>query len=420
MLSHLRRVLPVLAILAGIGLPFVVASCDKVPLLAPTGTVINLFATANSVSLNSQVNIVATAIENGVDVGSGSGSTGTAGAGTPVQNGTLISFTTTIGTIEPAEARTHNGQVTVKLVTGAQSGTATITAYSGGASKTLQVRVGTAAAGTIQLTANPQTLGPGGGASIISATVTDEGGAPVSGVPVTFSADNGTLSPPTATTNDSGIATTTLTTSQKATVTANVAGKTAEVTVNLNPRTGITLTGPTTSVAAGVPASFTVGVGSTANIKNVTIDFGDGSKESLGALSGQTTVQHTYTTSGTFSVRATAVDASGFSETVATSITILPGQPPAVTITASNSSPTIGETVLLTATVNGATSSILKYDWNFGAGAVTPTAETTGNQVTVTYNTAGTKIITVTVTQATGPIGTGQTAIVVQAGGGGH
>ena len=418
MLSHIRRSLPLLAVVAGIALPFVVTSCDKVPLLAPTGTVINLFATANTVSLNSEVSIVATAIENGVDVGSGSGSTGTAGAGTAVQNGTLISFTTTIGSIEPSEARTHNGQVTVKLVTGSQSGTATITAYSGGASKTLQIKVGTAAAGTIQVTANPQTLGPSGGTSTITATVTDEGGAPVSGVPVTFSADNGTLSPPTSTTNGSGVATTTLTTSQKATVTANVAGKTADVTVNLNPRTGVTLTGPTTPVAAGVPVSFTVGVAATSNIRDVTVDFGDGSRESLGALSGQTTVQHTYDSSGTFSVRATASDASGFSEQVATSVTILPAQPPAVTITASNSSPTIGETVLLTATVNGATSSILKYDWNFGAGAVTPTAETTGNQVTVSYTSAGTKIITVTVTQATGPIGTGQTAIVVQSGGG--
>src|SRR5574338_1007652 len=138
MLSHLRRSLPLLAVVAGIALPFVVASCDKVPLLAPTGTVINLFATANTVSLNSEVSIIATAIENGVDVGSGSGSTGSSGAGTPVQNGTLISFTTTIGSIEPSEARTHNGQVTVKLVTGTQSGTATVTAYSGGASKPLQ------------------------------------------------------------------------------------------------------------------------------------------------------------------------------------------------------------------------------------------------------------------------------------------
>jgi len=69
--------------------------------------------------------------------GSGTGGTTTTsrtGAGTPVQNGTLITFTTTIGRIEPSDARTHNGQVTVKLITSGTSGLATITAYSGGAS----------------------------------------------------------------------------------------------------------------------------------------------------------------------------------------------------------------------------------------------------------------------------------------------
>ena len=51
-----------------------------------------------------------------------------------MQNGTLISFTTTLGRIEPSEARTQNGQVRVKFIPNGQSGPATITAFSGGAS----------------------------------------------------------------------------------------------------------------------------------------------------------------------------------------------------------------------------------------------------------------------------------------------
>ncbi len=70
--------------------------------------------------------------------------------------------------------------------------------------------------------------------------------------------------------------------------------------------------------------------------------------------------------------------------------------------------------MILTATVQGATSTILRYEWNFGAGAVPATAETTGNRATVTYTTAGTKVITVRVVQATGPSGEGTTAIVVR------
>ena len=400
------------------------SACDKVPLLAPTGSVISLFATANTVPLNSEIEIVANVIENGVTQ-SGNGTTGTPGttttgtttpgAGTPVQNGTLVSFTTTIGRIEPSEARTNNGQVRVKFISGAQSGTATITAFSGGASGKLEnLKVGSAGVERVLISASPQTLGPSGGTSTITARVEDVSGTGLAGIPVTFTTDAGSLSPSSSTTDSLGNATTTLNTSRAAKVTANVAGKTADVSVGLNPRTGITLAGPTTPVSAGVPATFTVGVGATANIRDVTIDFGDGERRSLGAISGSTTIQHTYLEPGTFNVSATANEASGFNETVSTAVTILPGQPPAVIITASNTNPSVGETVIFTATVSGATSTVLRYEWNFGNGAVPATAETTGNRATASYLNTGTKIITVRVVQATGPSGDGQTAIVVK------
>jgi hypothetical protein len=420
MLAYFRRDDALVAsavVLLAVAIPLGVVSCDKVPLLAPTGTVLTLLASADTAQLNSSVDIIATAIENGQassGTGTGTGTTETrTGAGTPVQNGTVISFTTTIGQIEPVEARTHNGQVTVKLITTGQSGVATVTAYSGGASTNIRINVGSAAVDHVLLTASPQTLGPSGGTSTVNARVENVAGAAVPGVAVTFTTDAGSLSPTTATTNSDGVATTTLTTSQRATITANIAGKTATVVVGLNPRTGVTLAGPTTPVAAGVPASFTVGVSATANIRGVTLDFGDGSSQQLGALSGSTTVQHTYNTSGSFTVTATASDASGFSEQVATSVTILPAQPPAVTISVSNPNPAVGETVILTATASGATSTILSYQWNLGANAVPPTAQTTGNQLTVSYTATGTKIITVTVVQAAGPTGNGQTAVVV-------
>src|SRR5512141_1376374 len=102
MLAHTKR----LAALGAIAILSFAAGCDKVPLLAPTGSVINLFATSSSVPLNGEIEIVANVIEQGVATsGSGTGtgggttSTTTAGAGTPVQNGTLVTFTTTIGRI---------------------------------------------------------------------------------------------------------------------------------------------------------------------------------------------------------------------------------------------------------------------------------------------------------------------------------
>lgn len=422
--QHRRRGTRRLALLPALLTAFaslsLVSACDKVPLLAPTGSVITLFPAAPSVPLNGQIEIVATVIENGVTAAppasgaptGGTTSTSQAGAGTPVHNGTLVSFTTTIGRIEPSEARTQNGQVRVKFIASGQSGTATITAFSGGASGKLEnLFVGAAAAERVSLTASPQNLGPNGGTAQIAARVEDTSGTGLAGVPVSFSANTGQLSASSAVTDQTGTARTTLTTSRESIVTANVAGKTAEITVGLNPRTGVTLSGPTTAVSAGQPATFTVGVGSTANVRDVTVDFGDGRRQSLGAISGQTSVQHTYTAPDTYTVSAIATEASGFTEQVSTSLTILPGQPPGVIVTASNPSPTRNQIITFTATVSGATSTIQQYQWDFGDGT---TAVTTGPQITKSYAEVGTKVIRVTVVQATGPSGQGQTTVDVR------
>lgn len=408
-----------------IGLMAFASACDKMPLLAPSGTVITLFPVSSTVPLNSDTEIVATVIEqgtaaappatpptNGTGTGTGTTSTPTTGAGTPVQNGTVVTFTTTIGRIEPSEARTSNGQVRVRFFSGNQSGIATITAFSGGASGKLEnLRVGTAAVERVVVSANPQTLGPSGGTAEISARVEDVGGLAVVGVPVTFTASAGQLSPNPSNTDGNGIARTTLTTSREANVTATVAGKTSEqLTIGLNPRTGVGVTGPTNPIAAGQPAVFTVNVSANANIRNVEINWGDGSSTTLGAISASTPVQHTYKESGTFNVTATATDANGFSESVATVITILPAQPPAVIITASDTTPAINQVITFTATVSGNTSSILQFQWDFGDGT---TATTTSPQINKSYGSPGTKVITVTVTQAAGPSGTGQTTVNV-------
>src|SRR4029453_16736109 len=131
MLAHTaRRSAPgfrtLLAALTGLSVTLFSASCDKVPLLAPTGSVITLFATATTVPSNGSMEIVATVIEQGQSTAAPTtpttpGQTPTTpttptssssqGAGTPVHNGTVVTFTTTIGRVEPAEARTNNGQV---------------------------------------------------------------------------------------------------------------------------------------------------------------------------------------------------------------------------------------------------------------------------------------------------------------------
>jgi hypothetical protein len=63
--------------------------------------------------------------------------------------------------------------------------------------------------------------------------------------------------------------------------------------------------------------------------------------------------------------------------------------------------------------VTGVTSTILRYEWDFGEGANPRTATTTGNRATTTYTTTGTKVVNVHVIQSIGPAGDGTTVITI-------
>ena len=93
---------------------------------------------------------------------------------------------------------------------------------------------------------------------------------------------------------------------------------------------------------------------------------------------------------------------------------MLPGQPPGVTINASNATPTVGEIVRVSASVTGATSTIQRYEWTFGPCADRATAVTSGPATNVSWSCTGTKVITVNVVQTTGPQGQGETVVNVR------
>src|SRR5688572_8987074 len=143
------------------------ASCNKVPLLAPRESTITLSTASTVVQANGATELRATVLEP---------------SGTPVQNGTTVTFSTNLGTVSPGEARTLNGVATAQFLGNGQSGKASVRAISGGAASTpLEISVGAAATGRVVLTANPNQVAPGG-ASIITATVTDTNGNPLSAV----------------------------------------------------------------------------------------------------------------------------------------------------------------------------------------------------------------------------------------------
>lgn len=91
-------------------------ACDTLPLLAPTGSTIVLIASDPVIPLNGDSTITASVTEP---------------AGTPARNGTSVTFSTTLGTLEPQEATSQDGRVTARLHAGNQSGTAMVTAFSG-------------------------------------------------------------------------------------------------------------------------------------------------------------------------------------------------------------------------------------------------------------------------------------------------
>src|SRR5262245_34472435 len=274
-------------------------SCDKMPLLAPSGSAIALVSTTNVLAVNGQADIIATVLEGGVSTPSTpNGQPGTsAGTGTPVHNGTKVSFSTTLGRIEPAQIGTQDGRATVKLIGDGRSGTATITAVSGAAKATVDVKVGAAGAARIAVTASPQALPFSGGTAAITARVEDQQGNGLDGVPVSFSTTAGSLTATLIISGNGGLASTNLTTSAAATVTASAGGATASLTgtvaITLKPRTTVTLTVPGTG-AVSVPTSITVGVGANTIVKDVLLDFGDGESVPLGEVTANTNVVHLY------------------------------------------------------------------------------------------------------------------------------
>jgi hypothetical protein len=367
-----------------------VAACDKVPLLAPTGSTINLIMSTTTASLNSEVSIVATVIENGQAVGGTGGAVGARPAvGTPVQNGTLITFTTTIGTIEPAEARTHNGQVTVRLLTGSTSGTAVITAYSGGASTTDNtLKVGTAAVQTVLVAAVPPTLGSSGGTAQVVATVTDASGNGVGGVSITFLTDKGTVSPSTVTTDNSGHASTVLTTNATSIVSARVgslAAVTTTVTVSARSLTAFSVSPAFTS--AGVPVTFSVTAVGTNN-SNVHVEFGDGESKDLGTITSNLTVPHAYNSPGNYTATASVAGEPGLSTVVLIGAL-------SVTLSATPPSPPVNTAMTLTVTLVPASAQVEHYTWTFDDG--TPSFETSAPTTGHTFTSRGRKNVRVDV-----------------------
>jgi len=385
------------------------AGCQSSPLTAPTGTAITLIAETNVLSVSGATDITAILVQgSSVTVTTGQGgnqNTGTtAGTGVPVRDGTVVVFSTTLGRVEPAEAKTDGGKVTVKLIADGRSGTATVSAFSGPATKTLPVTIGAAAASRILVSASPQALPFTGGATTITATVQDQQGNGLLGVPVTFTTTAGSLAATSGVTDAVGNASTLLTTTAAATVTASSGGASGTlsgtVAITIKPRTTVTVTTPT-SITVSTPALFTVGVGANTIVTDVVIDFGDGEKQSLGSISSNQNVAHVYGGAGSYQVTVTATDSEGNRTPIQTAVVVAPLS---VVGTANPTIVVLGNSVLFTVTPS--TGALIDhYDWDFGEpGPGNIITGSSSNAMNHVYLLKGTKIVTVKIYPVKGPV----------------
>ena len=254
---------------------------------------------------------------------------------------------------------------------------------------------------------------------------------------MTFSADQGTLSASNVTTNASGEARTTLTTSQEAIVSATAGVTTSSnvtiavrsgpiVTIACAPSTGIgncaAVQADTANNTATVLFTVTKGTGSS-NLLTATIDFGDGTSQSLGNVAGGTAaITHTYdgpsgTTALSYTATVQVTDINGESAAASTIAIITPrAARPQLIVTLSASLGAVvvgvGQPVTLTAAVTPEADGadvVSKYEWTFGDGE---SAETNGDVTTHVYISNNNFTATVTVTTTDGRTATASTDFI--------
>ena len=408
---------------------FAAAACDRAQLVAPTQSSITVTAATKLLPSNGDTEITASVIEQ---------------AGTPVQNGTTVRFTATLGRIDPVEAQTRNGVATTRFFANNTSGIAVITATSGAASggestaNRVEITVGAAAVSAVTLRANPGSIGPQGGSTELIATVVGENGQPLPGIVVTFNADQGSLSAAAGTTGSNGEARTTLTTSVQTIVSATAGTKTSSnVTVALRAGPIVTIacapagsTSTSPGNCASLPANSSNNTASvlftitrptgSSTLRTATIDFGDGTSQNLGNLAGGTaTITHAYagpsgSTSAVYTATVQATDINGESQSASTTITVTPRAQLTVSIGATGGTATAGgQRWEFTATLIPTDAGAQSYTWDFGDGDEVTTSGNTTAHVYDTTSTEQRRTVTVTVRTVDSRTVSGRTEILV-------
>ncbi len=349
-----------------------------------------------------------------------------------VSNGTLVTFTTSLGEVGSTQVTktTSSGVATAILTSGNTAGTAIVTATSDSRVATTTVQFMPLLPYTVTLVAYPINLTVGQ-TSTLTATVTDQYNNNVAnGTVVTFATTLGSLGSVTITKGTAnGVATATLTSqvpgTATVTATADSVSDTVDVTFNPGPPYTVTLkANPTSILVGGFTSTLTITVTDQFNnhVANGTLITFATSLGSLGAVTKTTAsgVATATLTSGNISGVA-VVTATTDSKVVTTTVTFTPDVPYTITLVAYPITLTVGNTSTLTATVkdrynnNVADGTSVLFETSLGSlGSITVTKPTTNGIAVATLTsqlpgiaaitaTADSKVATTTVEFKPGP-----------------
>ncbi|MEO8274653.1 MAG: PKD domain-containing protein [Thermoanaerobaculia bacterium] len=171
-LSSLRRFsLLLVATLAGL-------SCSEGTPVAPAGTILRVSASPTRIGKSGLSNITLSAYRS---------------TGNPVNPGTEIRLSSTIGTIDPVVFTAEDGQATAVLHGDGRVGTATVSAFSGGVEPvTTDIAVGQLAA-SMSFQVTPSSVPETGGTLDLLALIRDDQSQPLADAQVNFRSEVGTL-----------------------------------------------------------------------------------------------------------------------------------------------------------------------------------------------------------------------------------
>lgn len=338
--------------------------------------------------------------------------TGVKSGGRPMPDQTLVRLTADSGAffsdeqfqqqVEAVALLDGKGQAYYKSVDDFSGESVTITASSGSAvvvPEQLVITITSADITKLGLTANPGTLGPDGGATLITVTAVNSDLEPVPDEKIWIEATAGSFDPqPPLTTDVNGQVTTTFTTTVTATVTATYGAvtQTLDITVGENTEPVAQFTFSPANPVSGETVYF-VSTSFDADNDALTYswNFGNGDTDNKNEAD---TIYHV-TAETEFNVVLIVTDPYGASSSATQAVKVGVGNAaPVASFAFSPETPNPDQTILFDASASADTEgSALTYTWDFGDGKGQQGEQTDPTYTYDGYNAGGTYVVTLIV-----------------------